>query len=111
MVVIDHGPSTPWNAYIATLLQAGTAAPVPTIIQNEIGGIVWTYSAVGVYIGTLANAFPTGKTLVGVTLGVASALTFGAVVAANTITLSFFDAAGAAAELAGTAFVEIRIFG
>ncbi len=44
--------------YTAVLTQTGTNAPVATVIENTLGGtLVWTYSAPGVYIGTLAAAF------------------------------------------------------
>jgi hypothetical protein len=55
----------PYKVYIALLNQAGTAAPVATVLQNELGGgIVWTRDAVGSYVATLGGAFPSGKTAV-----------------------------------------------
>ena len=56
-------PITTYKVYTALLSQAGKGNP-PTakILENTIGNIVWTYSAVGEYIGTLANAFTNGKT-------------------------------------------------
>jgi len=44
--------------YIATISQAGTAAPTVTVLENSIGDIVWTRTAVGDYLGTLTGAFP-----------------------------------------------------
>jgi hypothetical protein len=44
--------------YIATISQAGTAAPTVTVLENSIGDIVWTRAAVGDYLGTLTGAFP-----------------------------------------------------
>jgi hypothetical protein len=44
--------------YIATISQAGTAAPVVTVLENTIGDIVWTRTSAGNYIGTLTGAFP-----------------------------------------------------
>lgn len=45
--------------YKASVSQSGIAAPtVDKIFENTIGEIVWTYSGVGIYIGTLVGAFP-----------------------------------------------------
>jgi len=44
--------------YIATISQAGTAAPTVTVLENSIGDIVWTRVAAGRYHGTLMGAFP-----------------------------------------------------
>jgi len=50
--------------YTALLTQSGTGGPSAVILENSIGDIVWTRQSTGVYVGTLAGAFPTGKTLV-----------------------------------------------
>lgn len=51
--------------YVALLTQTGTDAPVATGLENTLGGtVVWTYSSPGVYIGTLAGAFPASKTYI-----------------------------------------------
>lgn len=56
-------PSVPaydkgYSIYTAQLDQAGTAAPVATVLgSNEIGSIVWTRTGVGVYRATLVGAF------------------------------------------------------
>lgn len=43
--------------------QAGTSAPVVTVLENELGGtIVWTRDGVGNYRGTLTAKFNTEKT-------------------------------------------------
>lgn len=48
--------------YIALMSEAGTAAPTAdTVLLNTIGAIVWTRTGVGVYVGTLAGAFLSGK--------------------------------------------------
>lgn len=63
----------PYKAYSALLSQAGTAAPTVESIdadgnansplENSLSGlIVWSYSNVGEYIGTLAAAFVDKKT-------------------------------------------------
>lgn len=43
--------------YKALMNQSGSNAPVPTILKNTLGNIVWTRLDTGVYDGTLANAF------------------------------------------------------
>lgn len=53
----------PYKSYKAIVNQSGTAAPTMTILENTIGTIVWTYFSAGLYVGTLADAFTNGKTL------------------------------------------------
>ncbi len=51
--------------YVAYIEQSGTDAPVATVLKNTLGGtVVWTYSTVGFYIGTLTGAFPAGRTAI-----------------------------------------------
>jgi hypothetical protein len=58
------GGSLGYSVYVALLTQSGTSAPVATVIQNTLGGtVVWTRINTGVYIGTLAGAFPEDKTI------------------------------------------------
>ena len=53
----------PYKSYTALMTQSGTSAPTATVLGlNEIGSIVWTYSGVGQYTGTLSGAFVAGKT-------------------------------------------------
>jgi hypothetical protein len=53
-----------YKEYVAIISQAGTSAPSVTVIKNTLGGtIVWTRSLTGVYLGTLAGAFTTNKTI------------------------------------------------
>jgi len=50
-------------SYVALLSQTGTDAPVATVLENTLGGtVVWTRDNVGVYFGTLAGVFLSGKT-------------------------------------------------
>lgn len=50
--------------YRAVASQTGTSAPtVATPVKNSLSGaIVYTRSSTGIYVGTLAGAFPAGKT-------------------------------------------------
>ena len=59
------------KVYRATLSQTSTDAPIATVLENTLGGeLVWTRSAVGSYLGTLAGAFPdAAKVLINLTLG------------------------------------------
>ena len=53
----------PYKVYTALLTQTGVSAPVANVLENSLGGaIVWSYFAVGIYIGTLAGAFTPNKT-------------------------------------------------
>lgn len=56
-----------YKVYTALLSQSGTDAPVATVLQNTIGNIVWSYWGVGLYYGTLSNAFPIDKTVIFIT--------------------------------------------
>lgn len=50
--------------YVALMIQTGTNAPIAKILHNTIGNIIWTRESIGTYKGTLANAFPTDKTVI-----------------------------------------------
>ncbi len=50
------------KTYKALITQVGTSAPTVIVLENTIGDIVWTYSGVGAYRGTLVGAFPLAKT-------------------------------------------------
>lgn len=54
--------SAPYKKYVALLTQSGIDAPTAIVLENTIGDIVWTYNSVGVYFGTLTNAFIEDKT-------------------------------------------------
>lgn len=61
-VKTDLGVPT-YLRYVALLTQTGTDAPVATVLENTLGGtVVWSYSAVGTYLATLAGAFTENKT-------------------------------------------------
>ena len=53
------------KVYRALLTQTGTDAPVATVLKNTLGEtVVWTRGLAGVYFGTLAGAFLSGKTYI-----------------------------------------------
>ena len=47
-----------YQKYVALISQSGTADPTLSILENTIGNIVWTRTAIGNYFGTLIGAFP-----------------------------------------------------
>jgi hypothetical protein len=53
-----------YKKYIALISQSTTNAPTFIELENTIGPIIWTRSAVGIYFGTLAGAFTLNKTYV-----------------------------------------------
>ena len=53
-----------YKKYIALITQSSTSAPTVIELENTIGPIIWTRTAVGVYFGTLAGAFTLDKTYV-----------------------------------------------
>jgi hypothetical protein len=53
-----------YTKYIALISQSSTAAPTVIELENTIGPIVWTRTAVGIYFGTLTGAFTASKTYV-----------------------------------------------
>ena len=59
-ILTDIAPA--YKVYTALLTQSGTDAPVATILENTLGEIVWIYSGVGIYSGTLLGAFTLDKT-------------------------------------------------
>jgi len=53
-----------YTKYIALITQSSTSAPTVIELENTIGPIIWTRTAVGEYEGTLTGAFTNGKTYV-----------------------------------------------
>lgn len=54
----------PYKTYVALLNQSGANPPVPIILENTIGNIVWTKIADGEYEGKLPDGFVVGKTTI-----------------------------------------------
>src|SRR5919205_1532875 len=56
-------PVPAFREYSAVVTQNGSDAPVATVLRNTLGGgVIWARADVGYYVGTLAGAFPVGKT-------------------------------------------------
>lgn len=54
-----------YKVYVAIINQAGTAAPVATVLENTLGGtVVWSRATIGTYTATLSGAFTASKTTV-----------------------------------------------
>lgn len=95
-----QGPAAPLTKYemFASLTQSGASAPVMTVGFNNIpqGIGTWSYIFPGIYIYTLNDAFPAGKTFPGI---VADGSTGGVIVTTrrqspNAISVTAFDAVG-----------------
>lgn len=52
-----------YKIYTALFYQTGANVPVPIVLQNTIGNIVWSRQAAGHYEATLIGAFPFDKTI------------------------------------------------
>lgn len=60
-----HMPPAPAiKIYTALLNQTGTNAPIPTILHNTIGNLVWSRWREGGYRADLNGAFPHDKTFI-----------------------------------------------
>ena len=107
------------KTYKAILTQTGTSAPVANVLVNTLGegiSIDWTYTGVGSYVATLTKGeFDSTKTYVQIEAGyyAASYFIFAGVnpLLTSTITVESEDAAAANINIAGTAFIEINIYG
>lgn len=63
LAALPSGGGT-YDKYVALLTQAGTDAPVATVLENTLSGsIVWTYDNVGTYFGNLTEEFTSAKTV------------------------------------------------
>ena len=107
-----------YTVYTALITQAGTAAPVATVLQNTTGGtITWTRPTnpgVGRYVATISGAnFTANKTAVIVTPGGNSDMILRPVVSSTT-TVDWYniDSSDNAVSdvISATTTVEIRIY-
>ncbi len=103
-----------YKTYVARFTQSGVLSPSVDVIDNELSGaIVWTYSSVGNYLGTLAGAFTNGKTEVNPSnnrVGAASQMN-GARVTDNTILLITRDNTGALSDgILNETIVEVIVW-
>lgn len=64
MGIVNPSIGRIYKVYSATISQVGINPPTVTILENDIGNIVWEYLAAGNYTGTLVGAFPVGRCLI-----------------------------------------------
>ncbi|HZV71642.1 MAG TPA: hypothetical protein VFG10_18955 [Saprospiraceae bacterium] len=103
---VDH------SKYLAVLSQASTSAPTAVVVDNELSGAgAYTYTSTGIYVWELDDAFTANKTFVTTSVGNATGLVAHAYsITDSTVVIKIFDAAGAAANLAGTMYLEVDVF-
>lgn len=80
--------------YVANLTQTSTGDPVPTVLENDIGTIVFARTSAGLYTAILTGAFTSAKTVVmfGTPIHVNNMGTIEAVLtSANVITFTTLD--------------------
>ena len=97
-----------YTVYTALLTQAGTAAPVATILQNTTGGtITWTRTGTGAYTATISSSlFTSNKTIVFINGGTPPTSTiFWESPSTTTVTIS----TGSDSKLTD-ASIEIRVY-
>ncbi len=97
-----------YTVYTALLTQAGTAAPVATILQNTTGGtITWTRTGAGAYTATISSSlFTSNKTIVFINGGTPPTSTiFWESPSTTTVTIS----TGSDSKLTD-ASIEIRVY-
>ena len=106
--------STAYDSYVALLTQAGTAAPVATVLSNNLTAtLTWARTGVGVYTLT-ANAatFTANKTIVFLNAGSTIPLISSEITSDTILTVkTFVPSSGAAvdASITNGAF-EVRIY-
>tara|TARA_R100001369_G_scaffold89664_1_gene127555 strand:- start:424 stop:900 length:477 start_codon:yes stop_codon:yes gene_type:complete len=104
-----------YTVYTALITQAGTAAPVATVLQNTTGGtITWTRNSTGRYVATISGkTYTANKTAVLVTFGGNNDNILRPVVLSTTaIDWYNIDSSdqGVSDTIAATTTVEIRIY-
>lgn len=118
--IIDSKLNATYKVYAALFSQVGTAAPTVTVLNNTIGTIVWTYSTIGTYYGTLTGAFTGTVPTVIVPMGYEGSISFGEglggyyginKVSSNQILLRTGDPGnGTSNNLLFNQFIEIRVY-
>lgn len=104
--------STNYKVYTAIVQQVGTNTPGVIVLENTIGEIVWAYTSVGVYDGTLIGAFDGATTVCFATTEASTGTSYRfslGTQSADIIRLISYSASGALANNFA-AFIEIRIY-
>ena len=103
--------STAYNSYVALLTQASTAAPVATVLSNNLTAtLTWARTSAGVYTLT-ANAatFTANKTIIFLNAGSLSSLITGERTSDTVLTIKTFSGGAADSAITNGAF-EVRIY-
>ena len=103
--------STAYNSYVALLTQAGTAAPVATVLSNNLTAtLTWARTGVGVYTLTASAAtFTANKTIIFLNAGSLSSLITGERTSDTVLTIKTFSGGAADSAITNGAF-EVRIY-
>ena len=105
-----------YRTYTAIISQSGTSDPVAIVLENNLGqDIVWTYDAVGVYIGTATGLFVNANkiTVICSETNAGDILGYAVVYrqSDNRIIIQTFDTAFSAADgVLGSTMLEVRIY-
>ena len=101
-----------YTVYTASLTQAGTAAPVATIMQNTTGKtFTWARTGAGVYTVTANNAtFTANKTILILSTSRSGDVLSGIVTNTTVATLNQGSAAGGNVDTMTGSTIEIRIY-
>ena len=101
-----------YTVYTASLTQAGTAAPVATIMQNTTGKtFTWARTNLGVYTVTVSNeTFTANKTILLLSSSRGGDVLSGVVTNTTVVTLNQGSAAGGNADTMNGSTIEIRIY-
>ena len=103
--------STAYNSYVALLTQAGTAAPVATVLSNNLTAtLTWARTGVGVYTLT-ANAatFTANKTIIFLNAGSFPSLINGEITSDTVLTIKTISGGLSDGAITNGAF-EVRIY-
>ena len=103
--------STAYDSYVALLTQAGTAAPVATVLSNNLTAtLTWARTGVGVYTLT-ANAatFTANKTIIFINAGSSQSVITGERTSDTVLTVKTISGGAADSAITNGAF-EVRIY-
>ena len=111
-------PNVGVRVYKAIIEQASTDAPTATVLQNTLDSedpVVWTRTSAGIYVATLAGAFPVGQVLIHFTGeggGGSSVNYYITHTSANAITLTVTDVDDAVTDLLSTngSYITIEVY-
>jgi hypothetical protein len=109
-IVAPIAPSAlPYKVYTAIIKLNGANDPVPVVLQNTIGDIVWTRQDVGYYTANGDALFPLDKTFTLINVQSPETSEFVRVDSDN-IELIMYGGAGTQADGFTPAQVEIRVY-